>query len=172
MKTLVTGGAGFIASHIVDALLDAGHEVVIVDNMANGRADNVNRQASMHHVDIADSDALNDVFAREKPDVVSHHAAQTSVRHSMAGPAFDARVNIIGSINVLILDETFRTTSRITTIGDTTMRPGPSLAAWCWALRLPRCRLVTRPSLFMRRRTITQMAHTTKLGPTRSPRGR
>ena len=86
MKTLVTGGAGFIASHIVDALLDAGHEVVIVDNMANGRADNVNRQASMHHVDIADSDALNDVFAREKPDVVSHHAAQTSVRHSMAGP--------------------------------------------------------------------------------------
>jgi len=101
MKTLVTGGAGFIASHIVDALLDNGYEVVVVDDMSNGRADNVNPLARMYHVDITDPDALNDVFAREKPGVVSHHAAQTSVRHSIAGPGFDARVNIGGSINVL-----------------------------------------------------------------------
>ena len=101
MKTLVTGGAGFIASHIVDALLANGHEVVVVDDISHGRAHNLNPLARMYHVDIADADGLNEVFVSEKPDVVSHHAAQISVRHSMSGPAIDARVNISGSINVL-----------------------------------------------------------------------
>ena len=101
MKTLVTGGAGFIASHIVDALLDDGNDVAVVDNMSSGRAENLNPRTRTHRVDISDPSALDEVFAREKPDVVSHHAAQISVRHSMEGPELDARVNIIGSVNVL-----------------------------------------------------------------------
>lgn len=101
MKTLVTGGAGFIASHIVDALLNDGHDVAIVDDMSNGRHDNINPLARVYDADVSDADALNDVFARERPEMVSHHAALTSVRHSMAGPALDARVNVIGSINVV-----------------------------------------------------------------------
>ena len=101
MKILVTGGAGFIASHIVDVLVEDGHGVIVVDDLSNGRSDRVNPQARVYQVDIADSDALRDVFDREKPDIVNHHAAQTSVRRSMSGPEADARVNIIGTINVL-----------------------------------------------------------------------
>ena len=101
MKILVTGGAGFIASHIVDVLVEDGHEVLVVDDLSNGRSDRVNPQARVYQVDIADSDGLRDVFDREKPDIVNHHAALTSVRHSMSGPEVDARVNIIGTINVL-----------------------------------------------------------------------
>ena len=101
IKVLVTGGAGFIASHIVDALVGDGHEAIVVDDFSNGRSDRVNPLARVCQVDIADSDRLRDVFDREKPDVVNHHAAQTSVRRSMSGPEIDARVNIIGTINVL-----------------------------------------------------------------------
>ena len=101
MKILVTGGAGFIASHIVDVLVEDGHGVIVVDDLSNGRSDRVNPQARVYQVDIADSDALRDVFDREKPDIVNHHAAQTSVRRSMSGPEADGRVNIIGTINVL-----------------------------------------------------------------------
>lgn len=103
MKVLVTGGAGFIGSHIVDGLIEEGHDVAVVDDLSAGRAENVNPGARMYKASIADAEALEEVFARERPELVNHHAAQTSVRRSMADPSFDARVNVLGSINVLQL---------------------------------------------------------------------
>ncbi len=100
MKIVVTGGAGFIASHIVDAYLERGHEVHIFDDFSTGQKTNLNPQAALHTVDIADSKAAR-LVEQIKPEVLSHHAAQMDVRHSVTDPAFDARVNIIGFINLL-----------------------------------------------------------------------
>lgn len=100
MKILVTGGAGFIGSHVVDGYLQQGHEVVIVDDLTTGRSSNLNPQATFYQLDIR-SPELEAVFAQEKPDVVNHHAAQIDVRRSVADPLFDASVNILGSLNVL-----------------------------------------------------------------------
>ena len=101
MRVMVTGGAGFIGSHIVDGLVECGHEVFVVDNLAEGNQRNVNPCAHLFDVSINDPDGLARAFAEAKPDVVSHHAAQISVRNSMSDPAHDAQVNIIGSLNVL-----------------------------------------------------------------------
>jgi UDP-glucose 4-epimerase len=100
MKILVTGGAGFIGSHVVDTYLAAGHDVVVVDNLSTGKRANLNPAATFHEVDIRD-DKLGDVFAAEQPDVVNHHAAQASVPLSVSRPTFDAEVNILGSLNLL-----------------------------------------------------------------------
>jgi len=103
MKVLVTGGAGFIGSHVVDILLEAEHEVAIVDNLwkrGGGRMENVNPRARFYKVDVRD-DALADVFERERPEVVCHLAAQHSVKISTDMPAYDAQVNILGLINLL-----------------------------------------------------------------------
>ena len=100
MKILITGGAGFIASHVTDAYLDAGYEVVVVDNLSTGNLDNVNPRAKFYQLDICDS-SLGDVFAAEKPDIVNHHAAQVSVPRSIEDPLLDAEVNVKGLINVL-----------------------------------------------------------------------
>ena len=100
MKIVVTGGAGFIASHVVDAYLDGGHEVHIIDDFSTGQNVNVNSQATLHQVDIAEKEAAR-LIEQIKPDVLSHHAAQMDVRHSVADPTFDARVNILGFINLL-----------------------------------------------------------------------
>jgi UDP-glucose 4-epimerase len=100
MKVLVTGGAGFIASHVVDVLIANGHTVVVVDDLSTGRIGNLNPAATFVHMDIRDP-ALRDVFERERPDVVDHHAAQMDVRRSIVDPIFDASVNVLGSINVL-----------------------------------------------------------------------
>jgi UDP-glucose 4-epimerase len=100
MKIVVTGGAGFIASHIVDAYIADGHEVHIVDDFSTGREANVNSKAVVHRLDIADSNTVK-LIADLKPDVLNHHAAQMDVRRSVADPAFDARVNIIGFVNLL-----------------------------------------------------------------------
>ncbi|HSK30374.1 MAG TPA: NAD-dependent epimerase/dehydratase family protein [Candidatus Limnocylindria bacterium] len=100
MNIIVTGGAGFIASQIVDAYLERGHDVHILDDFSTGQEVNVNPRAKVHRVDIADSKVAK-LVEQIKPDVVSHHAAQMDVRHSVADPAFDARVNIIGFINLL-----------------------------------------------------------------------
>lgn len=102
MKILVTGGAGFIGSHVVDGYLAAGHEVVVVDNLATGRRANLNPAARFYDVDIRNAD-LEAVFTAEKPQVVNHHAAQINVRRSVAEPLYDADVNIIGSIRLLEL---------------------------------------------------------------------
>lgn len=100
-KILVTGGAGFIGSNIVDACIKAGHKVVVVDNLSSGKKTNVNPGAHFYRVDITDASGIRKVFAREKVDIVSHHAAQIDVRKSVADPAFDARINILGALNVL-----------------------------------------------------------------------
>lgn len=100
MKILVTGGAGFIASHLVDRLIADGHSVVIVDNLSAGKKENVHPKAVFYQVDICDADALENVFRKEKPDVVDHHAAHVNVRKSVEMPAYDANINILGSLNL------------------------------------------------------------------------
>lgn len=101
MRVLVTGGAGFIGSHIVDALLAAGHEVAALDDLSSGRASNLAAGARFERVDIRDEDALERVFTAFRPEVVSHQAAQTSVAVSTREPARDAAINVLGSIHVL-----------------------------------------------------------------------
>ncbi len=101
MKILVTGGAGFIGSNIVDRYLAEGHEVAVVDNLATGRRSNLNPRASFHEVSITDAEALAAVFEAERPEVVNHHAAQMDVRRSVREPQFDAQTNIIGTLNVI-----------------------------------------------------------------------
>lgn len=103
MKVLVTGGAGFIGSHVADAYVAEGYEVVVVDNLSTGRKENLNPAASLYQVDIRDEKALAEVFEKEKPDYVSHQAARAQVRESMDNPVLYAEVNIIGSLNVLQL---------------------------------------------------------------------
>ncbi len=100
MKVLVTGGAGFIGSHVVDLYLSQGYEVVIVDNLSTGRRSNLNPAATLYEVDIRSS-ALAEVFEKERPDFVNHHAAQVSVRQSVADPLADMDLNLHGSINVI-----------------------------------------------------------------------
>ena len=100
MKIVVTGGAGFIASHIVDAYIQLGHEVHVIDDFSTGQRRNLNPRRNVHNVDIADPKAAK-VIAEIKPDVFNHHAAQMDVRRSVADPTFDARINILGFINLL-----------------------------------------------------------------------
>ena len=107
MKILVTGGAGFIGSHVVDRYIALGHDVVVLDNLSTGRKDNLNSKATFHNVDITDSDAVASVFEKERPDIVNHHAAQMDVRRSVADPVYDANINVIGLLNVLEASRTF-----------------------------------------------------------------
>ena len=100
-RALVTGGAGFIGSHVVDAYIEAGLDVVVVDNLATGSRENLTSAARLYEVDIRDGAALDRVFAAERPEIVSHQAAQASVRGSMEDPARDAAINVLGSLNVL-----------------------------------------------------------------------
>ena len=100
MKIVVTGGAGFIASHIVDAYIQLGHEVYIIDDFSSGQRRNLNPSAKVFDLDIADPKAAKSI-AEIRPEVLNHHAAQMDVRRSVADPTFDARVNIIGFINLL-----------------------------------------------------------------------
>ncbi|MDN4079267.1 NAD-dependent epimerase/dehydratase family protein [Paenibacillus polymyxa] len=100
MRILVTGGAGFIASHIVDRLIAEQHEVCIVDNLSTGKQENINPSAIFYNVDIR-SEELLEVFENFKPQILIHHAAQISVSHSVADPSQDASINISGTINIL-----------------------------------------------------------------------
>ncbi len=104
MRILVTGGAGFIGSHIVDQSLAAGHEVAVVDNLweeGGGRRENLNPRARFYRADITDEAALGPIFDEVQPEIVSHQAAQHSVSISTRDPRLDARVNVLGLLNVL-----------------------------------------------------------------------
>ena len=110
MKILVTGGAGFIGSHVVDAYVTAGHEVAVLDNLSTGRDANVNPAAALHRVDVRDLTQVQNVVGAFKPELVNHHAAQSEVPKSVADPGYDAHVNVVGGLNVLraCVDNTVR----------------------------------------------------------------
>ena len=101
MKILVTGGAGFIASHIADRLVGLEHEVVVVDNLSTGKREYINSEARFYKCDITNYETLKLVFDIEEPEIVIHHAAQIDVQTSLKRPSFDAQNNIIGTINIL-----------------------------------------------------------------------
>jgi UDP-glucose 4-epimerase len=100
VKTVVTGGAGFIGSHIVDALLAAGHDVAVADNLVTGKLSNLEPRARFYRVDVVTPE-FRDVVRRESPELVYHEAAQMSVKKSTDDPLYDATVNVLGLINVL-----------------------------------------------------------------------
>jgi UDP-glucose 4-epimerase len=101
VKLLVTGGAGFIGSHLVEAFLAGGHDVTVVDNLSTGRRENVPPHASFHHVDIRDARAVEEVVAAARPDLLCHHAAESDFARSTESPAREAEVNVVGSLNLL-----------------------------------------------------------------------
>ena len=99
---MVTGGAGFIGSNTVDALVATGaHQVSILDSLAAGKREQINPRASFNQVDLRDADQVRTAIAREKPEVIVHLAAQMDVRRSVAEPAFDAQVNLVGFLNLI-----------------------------------------------------------------------
>jgi UDP-glucose 4-epimerase len=100
VRILVTGGAGFIGSHVADGFRAGNHEVAVVDDLSNGKRSNLDPAIKLYECDIRD-DALEDVFKDFKPEVVDHHAAQSNVPASVHNPVFDASVNVLGSLNLL-----------------------------------------------------------------------
>jgi UDP-glucose 4-epimerase len=101
VRALVTGGAGFIGSHVVDALVERGDDVLVLDDLSSGRRENVNEGAQLVTADVRDARAVEAAFADAKPEACFHLAAQADVRVSIARPVFDAEVNLVGTINVL-----------------------------------------------------------------------
>jgi UDP-glucose 4-epimerase len=105
MKILVSGGAGFIGSHVVDALIEENNEVCVVDNLSTGSRNNLNKKAKFYEVDITSPALLEEVFVKEKPEVIFHLAAQASVPVSIDKPVHDIKTNVIGTVNLLELAE-------------------------------------------------------------------
>lgn len=108
MKILVTGGAGFIGSHVVDGYIKKGYEVVIVDNLSSGKWENINKKARFYLIDIRNINEMNKIFERERFDIVNHHAAQISVPYSVLNPGEDAQINVYGFINILELSVKYK----------------------------------------------------------------
>jgi UDP-glucose 4-epimerase len=130
MKILVTGGAGFVGSHVVDRYVEAGHEVVVLDDLSSGRLEHVNPRARLHMVDIRSGEVAR-LFETVRPDVLNHHAAQAAVRRSVEDPVFDAEVNLLGSLNLLVCCRNFGVgrviyaSSGGAAYGDTEIMPTP-----------------------------------------------
>jgi UDP-glucose 4-epimerase len=130
MRVLVTGGAGFIGSHVVDRCIAAGHDVVVVDNLSTGHRQSLPPAARLAIMDIRSPD-LADVFRAEQPDAVIHLAAQAEVRRSVENPLLDADVNIMGSVNLLECSRRFGVRQVIysssggAVYGDTAVLPTP-----------------------------------------------
>ncbi len=102
MKIIVTGGAGFIGSHVVDEYLAAGHKVAVIDNLSSGTRKNINQRANFYKADIRNPVALRKIFSNERPDVVNHHAAFISVTESVKEPGHTFDVNVVGTLNILL----------------------------------------------------------------------
>ncbi len=100
MKILITGGAGFIGSHVADKLIEKNHSVVIVDNLSTGKKENINPRAKFYKIDIGDK-KISGIFKKEKPEIVFHFAAQINLRESVKNPLEDAKINILGGLNIL-----------------------------------------------------------------------
>ena len=107
MRILVTGGAGFIGSHVVDGLISLGHEVAVVDDLSTGKREHLNPDAKFYHLDMRDAERLEEVFAAERPEIVNHQGARANVRESMEKPVLYAKVNVIGSLNLLELSRKY-----------------------------------------------------------------
>ena len=101
MRIVITGGAGFIGSHVADACLEAGHEVLIVDDLSSGSKANVDPRAKLEELDVRAAAKLDAVISKFRPDAISHQAAQVSVSASVREPTVDAQTNVVGSLNVL-----------------------------------------------------------------------
>lgn len=101
MRILVTGGAGFIGSHTVDALVREGHDLAVLDDLSAGRREQVNPAARFFEADLRDAGAVNEIVGRERPETIYHLAAQMDVRRSVAEPSFDASVNLVGFLNLI-----------------------------------------------------------------------
>ena len=135
MRALVTGGAGFIGSHLVEALLDRGDEVAVVDDLSTGKRENLSgalaRGADLHEIDIREGPRLRDTIAAARPDIVFHLAAQMDVRKSIEDPAWDAGINVVGTINVLEASRLARVSRVVNTstggaiYGETDVMPTP-----------------------------------------------
>ena len=102
MKIIVTGGAGFIGSHIVDAYIRAGHRVAVIDNLSTGFKKNLNPKAKFYDADIRELKTIEKIFRREKPDIVNHHAALAAVVESVKNPIPTLETNIIGTANLMV----------------------------------------------------------------------
>jgi len=103
MKILVTGGAGFIGSHLVDALIKKEHKVIIIDNLSAGKIKNLNPKAIFYKDDLNNFVKIKEIFKKESPEIVYHLAAQINVRKSTDNPMFDAKENILNTLNLLDL---------------------------------------------------------------------
>jgi len=101
VRILVTGGAGFIGSHVVDRFVELGHQVTVFDNLSSGRREFVHPQARLVVADLTDAEAIERCVAEFRPEIVDHHAAQIDVRHSVVDPVHDARTNILGALALL-----------------------------------------------------------------------
>jgi UDP-glucose 4-epimerase len=101
VKILVTGAGGFVGSHVADAYVEGGHDVVVLDDLSRGRKENINPKCRFYSCDIRDRKAIENIFSAEKPVVVNHHAAQMDVRRGVREPLYDAEVNILGGINLI-----------------------------------------------------------------------